>query len=182
MADLSAATGIWDIDPTHSTIGFSARHAMIAKVRGRFAEFTGSITMDGANPAASKADLTIVAASITTENDDRDAHLRTAEFLDVEQFPTITFASTGVVANGSSFTVTGDLTIRGVTRPVDVQWELIGIGQDPWGNTRLGFEGTAEISRKEFGLTWNVALEAGGVLVSDNVQLLLDVEAVKRAG
>ena len=181
MADLSATTGIWDIDPTHSTIGFSARHAMIAKVRGRFAEFTGSISMDGADPAASRADLTIVASSITTENDDRDGHLRSAEFLDVDTFPTITFVSTGVVANGSSFTVTGDLTIRGVTRPVSVQWELLGIGQDPWGNTRLGFEGTAEISRKEFGLTWNVALEAGGVLVSDNVQLLLDVEAVKRA-
>lgn len=181
MADLSATTGVWDIDPTHSTIGFSARHAMIAKVRGRFAEFTGSITMNADDPASSSADLTIVATSITTENDDRDGHLRSAEFLDVETFPTITFTSTNVVANGSSFTVTGDLTIRGVTRPVAVQWELLGVGQDPWGGTRIGFEGTAEISRKDFGLTWNVALEAGGVLVSDNVQLLFDVEAVKRA-
>jgi len=181
MADLSASTGTWDIDPTHSTIGFAARHAMIAKVRGRFAEFTGSITMDGANPAGSSADLTIVTASITTENDDRDGHLRSPEFLDVETFPTITYTSTSVVANGSTFTVTGDLTIRGITRPVVVEWELLGIGQDPWGGTRMGFEGKAEISRKDFGLTWNVALEAGGVLVSDNVQLLFDVEAVKRA-
>ena len=181
-ADLATTTGTWEIDPTHTTIGFHARHAMVAKVRGRFAEFTGSFTLDGATPSASRANLTIIAASIDTKNADRDGHLTSPEFLDVEQYPTITFTSTAVTQKSSStFDVTGDLTIHGITKPVTITWELLGTSVDPWGGTRIGFEGHAEISRKEFGMVWNVALEAGGVLVGDTVKLELDVEAVKQA-
>ena len=181
MTDLAATTGTWEIDPSHTTIGFHARHAMVAKVRGRFTDFTGSFTLDGADPAASSATLTIVAGSIDTKNADRDGHLTSPEFLDVEQFPTITFVSTAVSQKSAdTFVVTGDLTIHGVTKPVDITWELVGTSVDPWGGTRIGFEGHAEISRKEFGMVWNVALEAGGVLVGDTVKLELDVEAVKQ--
>ena len=180
--DLAATTGTWQIDPTHSTIGFVARHAMIAKVRGGFPEFTGTLELDGADPAKSSATLTIVASSFTTSNDDRDAHVKSGDFLDVEQFPTLTFVSKAVTAKGDDdFIVTGDLTIHGVTHSVDVKFELLGVSQDPWGNTRIGFEGKAEISRKEFGLVWNVALETGGVLVGDTIKLELDIEAVKQA-
>ncbi len=179
--DLAATTGTWEIDPTHSTIGFVARHAMVAKVRGGFSEFTGTMTLDGADPAKSSAQLTIVASSFSSNSDEPDAHVKSADFLDVEQFPTLTFTSTAVTAKGDDeFIVTGDLTIHGVTKPVDVKFELLGTSQDPWGNTRIGFEGKAEISRKEFGLVWNVALETGGVLVGDTVKLEMDVEAVKK--
>ena len=179
--DLAATTGTWEIDPPHSTIGFVARHAMVAKVRGGFSEFTGSLTLDGADPAKSSASLTIVASSFSTNNPERDAHVKSADFLDVEQFPTLTFTSTAVTQkDDDEFIVTGDLTIHGVTKPVDVKFELQGTSQDPWGGTRIGFEGKAEISRKEFGLVWNVALETGGVLVGDTIKLELDVEAVKK--
>jgi polyisoprenoid-binding protein YceI len=178
---LAAATGTWVIDPTHTNLGFTARHAMVAKVRGAFGEFAGSFTIDGANPANSSAELTIQAASIDTKTADRDAHLTSADFLDVENFPTITFTSTAVAVNGNDITVTGDLTIHGVTKSVDVAYELVGISQDPWGNTKIGFEGSAKISRKEFGLTWNAALETGGVLISDDIKLTLDVEAALQA-
>ncbi|MBM3688679.1 MAG: YceI family protein [Actinobacteria bacterium] len=181
-ADLAATTGTWQIDPTHSTVGFVARHAMIAKVRGGFTEFTGTLTLDGADPAKSSAVLTIVTSSFTSSNDERDAHVKSADFLDVDQFPTLTFTSTAVTQkDDDEFIVTGDLTIHGVTHSVDVKFELLGVNQDPWGNTRIGFEGKAEISRKEFGLVWNVALETGGVLVGDTVKLELDIEAVKQA-
>ena len=180
MSDLSAATGTWTIDPTHSVIGFSVRHAMVAKVRGRFGAFSGSLTVDGANPAASKAELTIEAASIDTQTADRDAHLKSPDFLDVEQFLTLTFVSTGIKAtDDDEFVVTGDLTIHGVTKPVSIEVEYNGVGGDPWGNTRIGFEGKTTISRKDFGLTWNVALEAGGILVGDDIKIELDIEAVK---
>ena len=179
--DLAATTGTWEIDPTHSTIGCVARHAMVAKVRGGFSDFTGTLNLDGADPAKSSADLTIVASSFSTNNPERDAHVKSADFLDVEQFPTLTFASTAVTQKGDDeFVVTGDLTIHGVTKPVDVKFELLGTSQDPWGGTRIGFEGKAEISRKEFGLVWTVALETGGVLVGDTIKLELDVEAVKK--
>ena len=179
--DLAATTGTWEIDTTHSTIGFVARHAMVAKVRGGFSEFTGTMTLDGADPAKSSAQLTIVASSFSSNSDEPDTHVKSADFLDVEQFPTLTFTSTAVTAKGDDeFIVTGDLTIHGVTKPVDVKFELLGTSQDPWGNTRIGFEGKAEISRKEFGLVWNVALETGGVLVGDTVKLEMDVEAVKK--
>lgn len=181
MADLSTTTGTWAIDPTHTTIGFSVRHAMVAKVRGRFTEFEGAFVLDGANPAASTANLVIQSASITTENADRDTHVKSAEFLNVEANPTLAFTSTSVKqTDDDEFVVTGDLTINGVTKSVDVEFELLGTSKDPWGGTRIGFEGKTEISRKDFGLVWNVALETGGVLVSDAVKLILDVEAVKQ--
>ena len=178
---LAAATGTWVIDPAHTSLAFSARHAMVAKVRGVFTEFDGTFTIDGANPANSSASLTIVASSIDTKVADRDAHLKSPDFLDVEAFPTITFTSTAVAVQGNDIVVTGDLTIHGVTKSVDVTYELVGISQDPWGNTKIGFEGSAKISRKDFGLTWNAALETGGVLVGDEIKLNLDVEAAKQA-
>jgi polyisoprenoid-binding protein YceI len=154
---------------------------MVAKVRGNFSDFTGTLTLDGADPAKSSASLTIVASSLSTNNAERDAHVKSADFLDVEQFPTISFTSKAVTQkDDDEFIVTGDLTIHGVTKSVDVKFELQGTSQDPWGGTRIGFEGKAEISRKEFGLVWNVALETGGVLVSDTIKLEMDVEAVKK--
>lgn len=181
MTSLIDTTGTWEIDPTHTTIGFNVRHAMIAKVRGRFTDFGGTFTLDGANPANSSAELTVQMTSVDTQNDDRDNHLRSAEFFDVETFPTMTFVSTGVAAKGNDFVVTGDLTVHGVTKSVPVEFELVGISQDPWGNTRIGFEGEAEINRRDFGLEWNVALDTGGVLVSETIKIVLDVEAVKQA-
>ncbi len=181
MTDLTAASGTWAIDPTHTTIGFTVRHAMIAKVRGAFGDFAGSFTIDGSDLSASSAEITIQAASIDTKNADRDAHLTSPDFLDVAAFPTLAFTSTAVKASGNDVVVTGDLTIHGVTKSVDVNYEFIGLSQDPWGNQRIGFEGTAKISRKEFDLTWNAALETGGVLVGDDITLTLDVEAVKQA-
>jgi polyisoprenoid-binding protein YceI len=178
---ISSATGTWVIDPSHSTLGFTVRHAMIAKVRGAFGAFAGSFTIDGANLSASSAEVTIETASIDTKSADRDAHLISPDFLDAEAFPTLTFTSTSVQVSGNDVTLTGDLTIHGVTRSVEVAYEFIGLSQDPWGNQRIGFEGTTKISRKEFGLTWNAALETGGVLVGDEITLLLDVEAVKQA-
>ena len=179
MSDLSSATGTWNIDPSHTSITFVVRHAMISKVRGTFNEFSGSFTIDGANVAASTASLTIQAASIDTGNADRDGHLSSPDFLDVASFPTISFTSTKAEAKGDGVMVTGDLTIHGVTRPVTIDFEYNGTQVDPWGNTKIGFEGTAEISRKDFGLVWNAALEGGGVLVGDSVKLELDVQAAK---
>jgi polyisoprenoid-binding protein YceI len=178
---LAGATGTWTIDAAHTNLGFSTRHAMVAKVRGAFADFSGSFTIDGDNLAASSAELTIQAASIETKNADRDAHLKSADFLDVENFATVTFVSTSVKVDGNDVTVTGDLTIHGVTKSVDVAYEFVGISQDPWGQTKIGFEGSAKISRKDFGLVWNAALETGGVLVGDEIKLILDVEATKQA-
>ena len=178
---LASATGTWVIDPTHTTIGFSVRHAMIAKVRGNFGEFSGSFTIDGANLAASSAEVTIQAASIDTQNADRDAHLTSPDFLDVANFPTLTVTSPSVQASGNDVTLTGDLTIHGVTRSVPVAYEFIGLSQDPWGNQRIGFEGTAKISRKEFDLTWNAALETGGFLLSDEVTITIDAQFALQA-
>ncbi len=177
---LATATGTWVIDTAHTNLGFTARHAMVAKVRGNFGEFAGQFTI-AEDLSASTAELTIQTASIDTKNSDRDAHLKSADFLDVENFPEITFTTTSVKVDGSDLVVTGDLSIRGVTKSVDVVYELTGISQDPWGATKIGFEGEAKISRKEFGLVWNVALETGGVLVSDEIKLTLDVEATKQA-
>jgi polyisoprenoid-binding protein YceI len=180
MTSLSDATGTWEIDPAHTILGFSARHAMVAKVRGKFNEFSGSFTIDGANPTNSKADLTIQAGSIDTGQADRDGHLKSGDFLDAEQFPAVTFTSTSIAVSGDSIKVTGDLTIHGVTKPVTIDYEFTGISQDPWGNTKIGFEGHAKINRKEFGLVWNAALETGGVLVGEDIKLELDVEATKK--
>jgi polyisoprenoid-binding protein YceI len=177
---LTALTGHYDIDPTHTRIGFVARHAMVTKVRGGFNDFAGSIDIDGANPAASTATLTIKTDSIDTRNADRDAHLRSGDFLQLDEFPEITFVSTGVTQTGdTAFDVTGDLTVKDVTRPVTVEFDYEGTAKDPFGNTRVGFEGSATISRKDFGITWNAALDTGGVLVGDKVVLEFEVSAIK---
>jgi polyisoprenoid-binding protein YceI len=179
---LEPTTGTWVIDPSHTRVGFSAKHAMIAKVRGQFAEFSGSLTLDGSAPEASKAAVTIAAASISTGSDDRDDHLRSDDFLAVDEFPEITFVSTGVRhTGGDDFVLVGDLTIRGTTLPVELAVELEGLATDPFGNERIGFSGSTTINRKDFGLTWNAALEAGGVLVSDKVTISLDVSAIRQA-
>lgn len=179
MSDLSTAAGTWNIDPAHTSINFVVRHAMISKVRGSFNEFAGSFTIDGANIAASSASLTIQAASIDTGNADRDGHLTSPDFLDIATFPTLSFTSTSVATKGDDILLTGDLTIRGVTKPVTIEFEYHGTQVDPWGNTKVGFEGKAEISRKDFDLTWNAVLEGGGVLVGDTVKLEFDVQAAK---
>ena len=181
MTDFSAYQGTWTIDPSHSRLGFVARHAMVTKVRGQFDEYAGTLVVDAANPSASTASVTVQLASVNTASPDRDAHLRSADFFDVENNKEMTFASTGVKQDGDEFTMLGDLTIKGVTRPVELEFEPTGVATDPFGNVRAGFEGGTEISRKDFGLTWNVALEAGGVLVSDKIKIQLDVSAIKSA-
>jgi polyisoprenoid-binding protein YceI len=173
--------GTFVIDPSHTTIGFVARHLMVAKTRGRFTDFKGSITISS-DPLQSSAEATIQAASITTADDTRDGHLRSGDFLDAEKFPTLTFRSTGIVGHkGSSYKLAGELTIRGVTRPVVLDVELEGLATDPWGNSRAVFTASTEIDREEFGITWNQALETGGVLVGKKVKIELEVEAVRQA-
>jgi polyisoprenoid-binding protein YceI len=181
MTDYSAYQGTWTIDPTHTRLGFVARHAMVTKVRGQFDEFAGTLVIDAANPTASTAQVTVQLASINTGTPDRDAHLRSADFFDVENNKEMTFTSTTVKQDGDAFVMLGDLTIKGVTRPVELELEPTGVATDPFGNVRAGFEGQTEISRKDFGLTWNVALEAGGVLVSDKIKIQLDVSAIQQA-
>ena len=177
-----ALTGDFTIDPTHSRVGFVARHAMVTKVRGAFASFEGSAHLDAENPGASSAALTIDVASIETGNAQRDDHLRTNDFFDAPSFPQITFRSTGVeVLGADSFALTGDLTIKGTTKPVTVEFEHTGVATDPYGNLRAGFEGTAVINRKDWGVSWNAGLEAGGVLVSEKITLEFDVSAIKNA-
>ena len=173
-------TGTYIIDPTHSRIGFVARHAMVTKVRGSFNDFEGSGYFDAENPANSKLQLTIEAASIDTRNPDRDAHLRSNEFFDMESHPEITFVSTAVEQTGSDqYQVTGDLTIKGVTKPVSVDLDFTGTAVDPYGNQRIGLEGSTTVNRKDWGVSWNAALEAGGVLVSEKVTLEFEVSAIR---
>ena len=179
MTDFSAYDGTWTIDPTHTRLGFTARHAMVTKVRGQFDEFSGTLTIDAANPSASTAEVAVQLASVNTGTADRDAHLRGADCFDVENNKEMTFSSTAVKQDGDEFVMLGDLTIKGVSRPVELELEPTGVATDPFGNVRAGFEGETEISRKEFGLTWNVALETGGVLVSDKIKIQLDVSAIK---
>ena len=175
-------TGTWTIDPSHSRIGFVARHAMVTKVRGAFNEFEGYVVVDGADLAASRAALTIEAASIDTRNADRDGHLRSNDFLGMEEFPQIAFVSTGVRRTGAtSLDLTGDLTIKGVTNSVTVPFDFEGGATDPFGNQRVGFEGSVVINRKDYGVTWNAALETGGVLVSEKITLEFEVSAIKAA-
>jgi len=178
---LAPTTGTWVLDPSHTRLGFSAKHAMITTVRGQFEQLEGSLSLDGNHPQNSTATMRAEAASVTTGNSDRGNHLRSPDFLDVENHPDLTFTSTGVrYEGGSDFVMTGDLTIKGESRPVELSVELEGVSQDPFGNERIGFSGSTVISRKDFGLTWNVALEAGGVLVSDKVKISLDVSAIKQ--
>ncbi len=156
-------TGTYTIDPAHSRVGFVARHAMVTKVRGQFTDLTGRLHLDEGDPGRSTAEVVIQVASLTTAQEQRDEHLRGADFFDVERYPTITFRSSAVEDLGDDrYRLTGDLTIRDVTRPITIDLEHTGAAQDPFGNFRVGFEGTVVVNRKEWGLTWNVALEAGG--------------------
>ena len=173
-------TGTYTIDPTHSRIGFVARHAMVTKVRGSFNEFEGAAIVDGDDLSASKVDVAIKAASIDTRNEQRDGHLRSNDFLAMDEHPAITFSSTGVRSTGpTSLELTGDLTIKGVTNSVTVPFEYEGAATDPFGNLRAGFEGSVTINRKDYGITWNAALETGGVLVGDKIVLEFEVSAIK---
>jgi polyisoprenoid-binding protein YceI len=173
LATLPAGT--YTIDPSHSRVGFSARHAMVTKVRGSFNEYSGSATV--ADGKASIA-IEISAASIDTRSADRDGHLQSPDFFDVANFPKITFKSTSVKDGGAGIVVDGELTIKDVTRPLSIEFEYTGTAKDPFGNDRFGFEGQAEINRKDFGLTWNAALETGGLLVSENIKLEFEISTI----
>ncbi|MCJ0872623.1 YceI family protein [Streptomyces sp. AP-93] len=178
---LPELTGNYAIDPAHTQIGFVARHAMVTKVRGGFKEFEGRGYFDGEDPAKSSVALTIKAASIDTRNEQRDGHLRTNDFLDAPEYPDITFSSTAIEqVDATHFRLTGDLTIKDVTRTIAIDFEFQGSATDPFGNLRVGFEGSVPISRKEYGITWNAALEGGGVLVGDKVVLELEVSAIRQ--
>ncbi|MFE0193100.1 YceI family protein [Streptomyces sp. NPDC058989] len=177
---LAALTGDYTIDPAHSSIGFTVRHAMVTNVRGAFGEYEGALSLDGADPARSTASLDVKIASIDTGIADRDGHLRSADFFDAETFPLMTFRSTAAErVAGDRYRITGDLTLRDVTKPLTIDLEFNGSATDVYGAERVGFEGSAEILRSEWGLTWNAALETGGVMVSDKVKLTFDISAVK---
>ncbi len=173
---------LYIIDPTHSTVSFSVKHMMIAKVHGAFEKISGQLNFDPANPVKASAEATIEAASINTRESQRDAHLKSADFFDVEKFPTLSFKSTGVVAAGEGeLQVKGDLTIKGITKAIEFQVEGPSIElKDPYGNVKIGLSAAAKIKRKDFGLTWNAALETGGVLVGDDVVITLDLQFTKQ--
>jgi polyisoprenoid-binding protein YceI len=174
--------GDYTLDPTHTRLGFSARHAMVTKVRGAFNDFEGHLHVDAADPSRSTARVVIQAASIDTRNADRDAHLRSNDFFAMDEFPTIEFTSTSAEqVDDGTYRVSGDLTVKGTTKPISIDFEFVGAATDPWGNTRIGFEGSVTINRKDYGVTWNTALETGGVLVSDKVTLEFELSAVKNA-
>ncbi|MFC9925207.1 YceI family protein [Streptomyces sp. NPDC127190] len=180
--DLAALTGDYTIDPAHSTIGFVARHAMVTNVKGGFQDFTGTLHLDGSDPSRSTASLDVQMASIDTGNADRDGHLKSADFFRIDEFPTMTFRSTKADAlGGDEYRITGDLSLLGVTKPLTIDLEFNGAAKDPFGNERVGFTGTAAILRSEWGVTWNAALETGGVLVSDKIKLTFDISAIRNA-
>lgn len=171
----------WHIDPSHSAIFFTARHMMVAKVRGRFEQYNGTIAFDADEPTITTVRVEIDAASLNTEDEQRDNHLRSADFLDVTNYPVLTFESKRVERKDKTHgRLIGDLTIRGMTREVALDVEYHGQYQDPWGGLRAGFSGSTTINRKDWGLTWNVALEAGGFLVSDKVGIEIELELVRQ--
>ncbi len=179
---LAALTGDYTIDPAHSSIGFTVRHAMVTNVRGSFADHEGTLTLNGSDPSRSAAAIDVKIASIDTGIGDRDGHLRSADFFDAERFPLMTFRSTSAEQlGGDNYRIVGDLTIKDVTKPLAIGLEFNGSATDVYGNERVGFEGGAEILRSDWGLTWNAALETGGVMVSDKVKLTFDISAIKNA-
>lgn len=176
---LAALTpGTWTVDPSHSNVTFSVRHLMVSKVRGRFTDFDGTVTVAD-EPLQSKVEATVRIASVNTADEGRDGHLLGPDFFDAEQFPTMTLVSTGITPRGGDYVLHADLTIKGVTKSVDFDLEFDGVATDPWGNTKAGFTAEAEINRKDWGLEWNVALETGGVLVGEKIKIVLDIEALK---
>ena len=175
-------TGSYALDPSHSRLGFVARHAMVTKVRGSFNELVGSGTFVAENPAASSFSVTLQVASIDTRNADRDNHLRTNDFFDASTYPEITFTSTAIEAAGDdTYRVTGDLTIKGTAKAITFDLEVSGPAKDPFGNERIGLEGSVQVNRKDWGLSWNAPLETGGVLIGEKVTLEFEVSAVKSA-
>lgn len=171
----------WDFDLTHSSINFHVRHLMVSKVHGRFTKWGGILVLDDNDLTRSRLDVTIDPSSVDTKEDKRDAHLRSPDFLDVEKFPAITFRSKRIEKDGAGYKVTGDITIRDVTKEVVLEVEGGGTVKDPWGGTRTGFSARSKLNRKDFGLTWNLALEAGGFVVGDKLDISIEVEAVKAA-
>ncbi|MET7608016.1 YceI family protein [Streptomyces avermitilis] len=180
--ELAALTGDYTLDPAHTTIGFVARHAMVTNVKGGFKEFEGTLHLDGSDPSRSSAVIEVRMDSIDTGSPDRDTHLKSSDFFKTDELPTMTFRSTKAEAlGGDDYRITGDLSLLGVTKPLTIDLEFNGAAKDPFGNERVGFEGKAEILRSDWGLTWNAALETGGVLVSDKIKLVFDISAIKQA-
>ena len=174
-------SGDWDLDPAHTRIGFSAKHAMVANVRGAFNDLTGHLHVDFDDPAASTAEIVLKVASVDTRNTQRDEHLRSADFFDAEQWPDIVFRSTRIEEVGeNALVVSGDLTIRDITKPITIPIEFTGAETDAFGALRAGFEGTRRIDRREYGLEWNMALDSGGWLVSEKITLEFELSAIKR--
>ncbi|WP_199553256.1 YceI family protein [Streptomyces sp. N35] len=180
--ELAGLTGDYTIDPAHTSLGFTARHAMVTNVKGSFLDFEGTLHLDGNDPSQSTASIDVKMESIETGQGDRDGHLKSADFFDVEKYPAMTFRSTSAEAlGGEDYRITGDLTIKDVTKPITIDLEFNGAAKDPFDNERVGFEGKADLLRSEWGLTWNAALETGGVLVSDKIKLTFDISAIRQA-
>ncbi|MFD8071628.1 YceI family protein [Streptomyces sp. NBC_00510] len=181
-ADLAHLTGEYTIDPTHSEVGFAVRHAMVTTVRGQFAEYEGKLQLDGGKPANSSAEVTIKVVSIDTNQAQRDEHLRTGDFFDAATYPEISFRSSSAEqVDDETYRMHGDLTIKDTTKPVSIDFTYNGSATDPYGNLRVGFEGSTTVNRGDWGLTYNAALEGGGVLISDKVKLTFDISAIKAA-
>ena len=176
----ASATATWAIDPAHSEVGFAVKHMMISTVRGRFGAVTGTLSLDEANPAAARIEAAIDVASVDTGAAQRDEHLRSDDFFNAAAYPQITFRSTGVSGSGDDWKLSGDLTIRDVTRPVVLDVDFLGRGPDAWGGERAGFTAKTKINRRDFGVNWNGVIEAGGVVVSDTVSITLDIQFVKQ--
>ncbi|MEL4356378.1 MULTISPECIES: YceI family protein [unclassified Luteococcus] len=182
MTEMTQLEGSYALDTSNSSLAFVARHSMITKVRGIFTAFTGSAQVHGQDPASSSVTVEVDVTSVDTGSKERDEHLVSGDFFDAAQFPTITFVSTGVEAvDSDSVEITGDLTIKGITRPVTIGFEFTGTATDPSGNERIGFEGRTEVNRRDFNLTWNAALDTGGVLVSEKITLEFEISAIKQA-
>jgi len=180
--DTAGLTGTWEIDASHTRIGFATRHAMVTKVRGAFNEVSGRVVVDAENPDASSATVTVQMASIDTRNQQRDDHLRSPDFFDVENYPEMTFTSTRIEeVDDDAYMVTGDLTIRDITRSIIVPLRLVGVDTDPFGNVRAGLEGSRRIDRRDWGVTWNTPLDSGGLLVSERIQLEFELSLIKQA-
>jgi polyisoprenoid-binding protein YceI len=179
-APTDLAAGTWTIDPMHSSVGFTVKHLMISKVRGSFQTFAGTVVVPE-DRLASTVDVTIDPASVATGDASRDGHLRTGDFFDAETFPQWTFRSTGIRADGGDYKLAGELTMRGVTKPVELSVEFEGVSKDPYGNTKAGFTAEAEVNRKDWGMEYNAALETGGVLIGEKVKLTLDIQLAKSA-
>ena len=177
ITDLTS--GVWNVDPVHSSVGFVARHLMVSKVRGQFNSFTGTITI-AENRLESKVEASVDVGSISTGDETREGHLKSPDFFDAEKYPTMTLVSTGIEADGKDYVLHTDLTIKGITKPVDFELEFDGVSGDPWGGTRAGFSAEAEVNRKDWGLEWNVVLETGGVMLGEKVKIQLDVQAVQQ--